>query len=413
MKYMNIKLLSTFFVISMILFNTSCRKKYDEPPINQIPEGNIITIAELKAMYTGSDLSIDEDYNIYANVTTEETDGNFYKEAYIQDGTGAIRLRLLASGGLYIGDSIRINLNGTVLSEYSGMIQIDSVDVDKNIVKQATEKHVVPSIYGVDQISPALQGYLVQLNDVEFISAELGYTYADPINQFSENRTLTDCNGNTILVRTSGYANFADNDIPSDNGSIIAIVGVYNSDIQLYIRDINEVEFSNTRCTSGGGSGAILSKDFDDENISSGGWTIQNVSGSINWTTATDYVEYGIAYGKITNEQQQLSCETWLISPSVNLSNTSAPKLSFYNTTFSANSTLEVKISTDYTGGDPTLATWSTLSPIYSNGSWNWVNSGDIDLSNFKQNNTYIGFKFSGNSSDQYTWEIDEITISD
>ena len=173
-----------------------------------IAEGDVITIAQLKAMYTGTDLPIEQNYNIFANVTSEETDGNFYREAYIQDASGAIRLRLLASGGLYIGDSIRINLNGTVLSDYNGMIQLDSVDVDNNIVKQATQKYIQPSTYTVSQISPALQGYLVQLNDVEFISDELGFTYANAISQFAENRTLTDCDGNQILVRTSGYANF-------------------------------------------------------------------------------------------------------------------------------------------------------------------------------------------------------------
>ncbi|MDG2370118.1 MAG: DUF5689 domain-containing protein, partial [Flavobacteriales bacterium] len=220
----NNKFLSLIF-ISLIIGNLfSCRKKYDNPPMTVITEGNVITISALKAMYPGTDLSITEDYNIYANVTSEETDGNFYKEAYIQDGTGAIRLRLLASGGLYIGDSIRINLNGTVLSDYNGMIQLDSVDVDKNIVKQATQKYISPTNYSVNQISPALQGYLIELNDVEFIDDELGYSYADAINQFSENRTLTDCNGNTILVRTSGYANFAGTTVPDGNGSIIAIV---------------------------------------------------------------------------------------------------------------------------------------------------------------------------------------------
>ena len=165
MKSLKIKSSSFFIVILTILIHVSCRKQYDEPPITQIPDGNVITISDLKGMYAGSDLSISEDYNIYANVTTDETDGNFYKEAYIQDATGAIRLRLLASGGLYIGDSIRINLNGTVLSEYNGMIQVDSVDVDKNIVKQATQKFISPTTYSVNQISPALQGYLVQLND--------------------------------------------------------------------------------------------------------------------------------------------------------------------------------------------------------------------------------------------------------
>jgi hypothetical protein len=400
----------------MILFNISCRKKYDEPPITQIPDGNIITIADLKAMYTGANLSINEDYNIYANVTTEETDGNFYKEAYVQDATGAIRLRLLASGGLYIGDSIRINLNGTVLSEYSGMIQLDSVDVDENIVKQATEKHITPSLYDVNQISPALQGYLVQINDVEFISTELGYTYANSIAQLSENRTLTDCSGNTILVRTSGYANFSGNTIPSDNGSIIAIVGVFNTDIQLYIRDINEVQFSNPRCTSGGGGGgAILNKDFDDGSITSGGWTNFNISGSIDWETSTA----GGApdpYGSISNYNGSGNdpCETWLISPSIDLSSTTSPYLNFENAYSYLGDPLELYVSTDYDGtSNPSTATWDQHPFNLSTGFFSWANSGNIALNQHISANTYIAFKYTGSSSDGSTWEVDDIIIQE
>ena len=415
MKSLKIKSSSFFIVILTILIHVSCRKQYDEPPITQIPDGNVITISDLKGMYAGSDLSISEDYNIYANVTTDETDGNFYKEAYIQDATGAIRLRLLASGGLYIGDSIRINLNGTVLSEYNGMIQVDSVDVDKNIVKQATQKFISPTTYSVNQISPALQGYLVQLNDVEFISDELGSTYADAINQFSENRTLTDCNGNTILVRTSGYANFANNTIPTDNGSIIAIVGVFNSDIQLYIRDINELNFNNSRCSGGGGSGTILSKDFDDGSVTSGGWTNYNVSGTIDWETSTA----GGApdpYGNISNWNGSGNdpCETWLISPAIDLSSTTNPYLNFENAYNFFGDPLELYVSTDYDGTSaPSTANWSPETFNLSTGSFSWVNSGNITLQPYISANTYIAFKYIGGSNDGSNWEVDDIIIQE
>ena len=423
MKSLKIKSSSFFIVILTILIHVSCRKQYDEPPITQIPDGNVITISDLKGMYAGSDLSISEDYNIYANVTTDETDGNFYKEAYIQDATGAIRLRLLASGGLYIGDSIRINLNGTVLSEYNGMIQIDSVDVDKNIVKQATQKFISPTTYSVNQISPALQGYLVQLNDVEFISDELGSTYADAINQFSENRTLTDCNGNTILVRTSGYANFANNTIPADNGSIIAIVGVFNSDIQLYIRDINEVNFNNSRCSGGGGSGTILSKDFDDGSITSGGW------GSF-WsgtTTTENWGEWEIFGGNVAsasnfdiNTFTNFSCESWMVSPLIDLSGTSAPYLTFDNVTRYNGPGLELLISSDYDGtSDPsTQGNWTDISSYVPNwdtdsGDWNFVPSGNVDLTSFISPSVHIAFKYTGSNADGATWELDNIIVQE
>ena len=61
-------------------------------------------------------------------MNSDENDGNFYKNVYVQDATGGLCLRLLNSGGLYIGDSIRIYLPGTVLAPYNGLMQLDSCE---------------------------------------------------------------------------------------------------------------------------------------------------------------------------------------------------------------------------------------------------------------------------------------------
>ena len=112
-KYIS-PLLITLFIGTL----NSCNKTYDEPPVIEIPIGDVISISDLKDMFNGSPLTINSDYSIYGNVTCEETNGNFYKEAYMQDLSGAIKLKLDASGGLYIGDSIRVNLNGVTMSLY-------------------------------------------------------------------------------------------------------------------------------------------------------------------------------------------------------------------------------------------------------------------------------------------------------
>ena len=56
----------------------------------------------------------------------------------------------------------------------------------------------------------------------------MGMTYADAVNLSTGSRLLSDCNGNTVSVRTSGYANFADDTLPSGNGSIVGIFTIYN-----------------------------------------------------------------------------------------------------------------------------------------------------------------------------------------
>ncbi|MGZ4037420.1 MAG: choice-of-anchor J domain-containing protein, partial [Bacteroidia bacterium] len=61
--------------------------------------------------------------------------------------------------------------------------------------------------------------------------------------------------------------------------------------------------------------------------------------------------------------------------------------------------------------GNPTTATWTTLSPTLSSGSWNWTNSGTVSLASFKSANTRIAFKYSGTSSAGSTWEVDNISV--
>jgi hypothetical protein len=396
---------------------SACKKTYEEPPENQLPIGNVITIADLKDMYSGpgSNLEISEDYSIYANVTTEETNGNFYKEAFIQDASGAIKLAFSSACGLYIGDSIRLNVNGTILNDYGSLIQVENIDPYTNVVKIATNRSVEPELLTMQQLNTTLhQSKLIKLDNVEFATSDLNLTFADGINLTTTNRNLTDCGGNSILVRTSGYANFAKDTIPSLNGSITGVMSIYNSDIQLYIRDINEIDMIEERCTGGV---PLLLKNFEDENPVSGGWSIQNVLGNIDWTTNTAYSQFGDAYGQITNYTGggNSSCETWLISPSVDLSSVANPIFSFQNAYKYNGNSLEVYVSNDYDGtSDPsTQGTWNQLQATLSTGNFDWVSSGNIDLTSYAGTNTYVAFKYTGSSSDGSTWEIDEIMITE
>ena len=265
----------TIIIFSAVYLFYSCNKTYDNPPVNEVPIGNVISIGDLKDEYPGNAVTIDSNYTIFGNITSEETNGNFYKEVFIQDLSGAIKLKLKASGGLYIGDSVRINVQGLNMSDYGELIQLDNVDVDQQVVKIATEKFITPFEATISQLSLSEdQSRLVKLNNVEF--SDLGMTYADAVNLSTGSRTLSDCNGNIMSVRTSGYANFANDTLPSGNGSITGIFTIYNSEKQFVIRDVNEVTMDSSRCNAGGGgsggSGDYLYKDFDDGSLTSGGW---------------------------------------------------------------------------------------------------------------------------------------------
>lgn len=397
--------------LALMLLLSGCDKELDTPPERTLPTGSVLSIKRLRDLHATTFAYLPHrftgDSSVYGVVTGDETNGNLYKNIYMQDDTAGIVLRLKNSGGLYAGDRIRIYLKGTTLSSYAGLLQLDSVDVDNNVIKQETLVPVAPKVVSVTQVTPALQGQLIRLDSVQFIADEANgvTTWSDAINQSSVNRTLEDCDGNTIIVRTSGYANFAAQVLPQGNGSFTAVVGQFGSDMQLFVHDLSLVQLTGPRCGAFGIQ--LLLKDFEDGSATSGGWTQQQVTGTVGWTATA-------GYGSITNNSGGVytTCETWLISPSVNLSATTAPVLNFETSVAFSGAPLEVLVSTNYSGGAPSTATWTALSPALAANA-TWTPSGGLDLIPYISGNFRLAFKYTGTSTDGRRWNLDDIVITD
>ncbi len=399
------------FILLLIIATifTSCDKKYVAPAPKTVPVGTVLTVAEVRALYVaGETVRITQDMSVYGVVTADETTGNLYKESYIQDATGALYLRFTSTSSLYIGDSIRVNLKGAKILKYNQMLQIDSLDADNNIVKIATQKYRTPEIVTIANLNANMEGYqgkLIQIDNVKFVERGLGMSYADGTNQVSVSRFLEDINAAQAEVRTSGYANFANDTLPNGNGSFIGICAQYNSGIQLLIRNPNELSLN-------GPVPIVLIKNFDDASINSGGWTTQIVTGTYNWVIGT----IGGSYAQISNYNLgNTASEAWLISPSNDFSTANSPTLSFRNAWKYTGAPLQLMISTNYDGvSAPSTATWTDISAsaTWSAGNFAWANSGSIDLSAYNtQSSVYIAFKYTGSASDGSTWEIDDIKI--
>ena len=400
-------LIISTILVGTVLF-TSCNKEYIDPESRTIPIGKVLTIAQVRALYVpGEIVVIAEDISVYGVVTADETTGNLYKEAYMQDATGALYLRFTSSNGLYIGDSIRVNIKGAKIYKYNQMLQVDSLHADNNITKIATQKFRTPEVVTIADLNADIEGYqgkLIQIDNVKFVERNLGLTYADGVNHVSVSRFLEDLSTAQIEVRTSGYANFANDTLPAGNGSFIGISAQYNTGLQLLIRNPNEL-------TLNGATPIEINKNFDDNSLTSGGWTTQYPVPNNTWTVASFAGNY---YGNITNGSSKLVGESWLISPSFDLSSSSAPLFNFKTATFATNSALKVMISTNYDGiSMPATATWTdiTSSFTYSTGSWTWTNSGNFSLTAYLQPNVYIAFKFTGTASSWDSWEVDNVKI--
>ncbi len=99
-----------FVSLTVSLF-FSCKRTPDRPYVRTSAIGGTLTIAELRALYQGSNIKFVQDVSLFATVTMTDN----YKTLYLRDNTGCISLRQLTAHGVYPGDSLRINLNGSWL----------------------------------------------------------------------------------------------------------------------------------------------------------------------------------------------------------------------------------------------------------------------------------------------------------
>ncbi|MGV9011698.1 MAG: DUF5689 domain-containing protein [Flavobacteriales bacterium] len=419
------------FAVPLILATAvGCKKEYDTPPVRTLGSGNVVTIAQLKAMYQGIPVHFSDSANafntVYAVVTADEQNGNLYKNVYVQDNTGAIAVRLLFSGGLYQGDSIRIYLPGTVLSPYNGLMQLDSVNVDNNIVKQATNVYVAPTPTTMTELATqaglggALQSKLITLSGVEFVAGDTSLTYADPVNQLTLNRTLENCFGTTAVVRSSGYSNFAGQHLPTGKGNFTGIASWFGSAAQLYVRDINEVQLNGPRCGVIGACDPLVSISEDFSSVVSNSpialdcWINTFTSGSVAWrgrVSGSDLsAEARISLGQAST--------MWLVTPKVIYSG--SQNLSFSSAMANwVHNGLTVMISTDFTG-DVNAATWTPVTGAtiagQSNANDEWVPSGSISLGSFLPSgysgNFVVAFKYQGDAANSTTYRVDNVAVN-
>jgi len=456
---MNTKFLIRFALVALIFTTiiTACKKTYQAPPQSSNPKLIVTsTIKDLKARHkvSGAFDMINDSTIISGIVIANDKSGNLYKEMYIRDETGAIAVEL--SGTLYtnfpVGKRVYIKCYGMCLSDYNNMIQLGV----KAIINGSPSLESVPTplvpnyviggaLNSPDSAKPKivtqadltltgsfmqfpLLGDLIQLDGYEFQLSDTRKTYGDTSSyKKSGELYIKSCSGtSSLMVRTSGYADFAAKNPEAGNGSITAIYTVYGSTKQLVIRDTTDVKFSGARCF-------LFEEDFGSLVTSDNktvfdfpGWKNIPEVGTVKFKNAV----FG-ASGKciLANAFGSASpiATTWVVSPQIILPTGLNPKLSF-TTAFQfaiGPTTLKPYISTNYDGGlTPWTATWTELippTPIPANTATNYlisfspfVSSGNISLASYATGQkVYIAFKYEGGDPGKTTnIELDDIKIS-
>ena len=396
---------SFLFLAMMDLMFTACKKEYPQPPIQDLPIGTVYTIDQILAMESGTVFT--EDASVYGIITADEQSGNLYKCAFMQDrATGAaIELYLNAVSGVRIGDSVRVYLKDVTYGLYNGLPQLSNFEADGHIIILANNKPIQPALTTIANINAGqhLAG-LVRLENVRFTEQN---TFADP-NTYG-NRTLADPTdySQTVIVRTSNYANFANDSLPQGTGNLVAIASVYGSTWQLLIRSAQELEFDGY--VPGGDSELPYYQDFAS---SFGTYTTYDVQGAQSWE-----IDYNTAkmtgYANNTNYAN----EDWLISKRVSFEGVSQVSMTMsYIARYFDNldSDITVQVSSDYTSGDPTSATWTQVPASWTSGSnWSDFASTTIDLSQFAGQKVCVAVKYLSNDTKAGTIEVQSILIQE
>lgn len=423
-------MLGTFDATKQLFIRNLKDINFTLPRCGVTPPTPNTTIAALKAMCTSSFLNITGNIVIEGTVSANDQSGNLFKQLNIQDATGGITFSINISG-LYpeypVGTKLAINCDGLCIGKYGNVVQlgmppyssyvtrVDPAVFYSKVFTIGSNETITPIKTTIGGFSNDLVNKLITIEDVQFTSTELGKAWADPTA--TANRYIEDLFGSKTIVRTSNYANFANTILPSYRGTITALLTKYNSDYQLIIRDLGDIRMIKPRFNF------ILSQDFNSVSLGSpieiGGWKNIVSAGTRNWLGMSSSINGTTHYyAEINpNNSGEANNVAWLVSPQVNLAGI-ASKTLFFQTAFNnwaGNGTLEAFISTNFNGTDVAAATWTPIQGVHiaqqADGATNWVNSGNIDLSQYNSN-IYIGFKYTsagGNSATAF--RVDNVKI--
>ena len=426
-----IKILSFLSIIGMLFFSACIDSNFQNPEkVKYNPNIDATTtIQELKNLYNDELTLIDSDIVIKGTVIANDKSGNYYKTIVIQDSSAGIEISLddYELHNLYhVGDLIYIKCQGLYLGDYGGQVQLgaDYQGSVGRISEPLIEDYLIKSDDGIpivpkeldlsSAIGNSLINELVILKNVQFKRYNVGVTYGDIVLKEDKDTYVEDCSGNSIIVRTSGYADFAGDITPENNGHLTAVLTKYNNTYQLKIRNIDEIVMNNERC------GLFFNEDFEIfENydlFDKFGWTSYSVTDGSKYWAASVYngnkfaKMTGFNYDTFTADEN----EDWLITPKFDFTGLSDIQFYFDNASNYSGPDIQVYISVDYDGtGNPNDFNWTELTSLnLSTGAYNWVTASSDLTSYVNDSAVYIGFKYTSSPADDAkTWEIDNVKL--
>lgn len=241
----------------------ACRPASEVPKLDddgRIPgekEEQAVSIAFLKTLYKGAPVRITGEYLISGVVISNDYQGNFYKTLVVEDETGGIEIKLDLEGisrRFWVYSRVTVRCNGLWLGSYGGTLQLGTEPYDdyqtQFIPEGVAGEHImgdnsfygemVPRTLEISELSTRDVSTFVAFDGVSFIAEEHGMSWAESDAETDTDRHLVSTAGDTLTVRTSRYALFAEYILPEETGRVQGVLGYFNGNYQLVVHGHKE-----------------------------------------------------------------------------------------------------------------------------------------------------------------------------
>ena len=235
--YRQIKYLS---LIAILLLN-SCVENRDFAAIDSACSNALIanaSFAQVKELYNGELLQIQEDLVIEGYVISSDEAGNFFSVLHFQDEainpSEGFQIEIdLRESHLFFepGSKIFIKLKGLFLGKSRGVFKLGgtftgfgtttvgrlpALQIPEHIFLSCEARtEIQPTLTTIDALQADMVNTLVKIDEVEFIAEELENTFA--VEREETERTLSDCLDINLVLLNSGFSDFFSETLPQGN----------------------------------------------------------------------------------------------------------------------------------------------------------------------------------------------------
>lgn len=428
---------------SLALF--ACEKDYDAPLLTEPeytgPEANI-TIKDLRAQTAAATqdapVVLTQEQVLKAVVTANDESGNIFKKIYLEDETGAIEMEVDQSSvyNYYpVGQTVYIDLKGLSISVFGDEQQLGHPEgYLYRTPWEEFEKHVIRDGWANPENAKPLE-----LDDISVINADpetykfklvtlKGVTFQNggtaifaPEGSTGHEETITDAHGNTLAVRTSGYANFAANKLPKGKGNLTGILGRFRGSWQFTIRTAEDIKDFVEVPEEGGQGGETqpgVTETIFEETFATGvgTFTIENkeMASALTFVWKHDnFKNPGYMKASAFKDSVSYASDSWLISPEIDLTAANAATLTFDHA-INKGDVAHVKTNHLVNVSKDNGQTWTTLSGVsYPAGnSWEFSGSGDVNLSAYVGSKIKLAFQYKSSDGVSDTWEVKNVKVT-